>query len=134
EEARDVVDLVSRLDKDDRLLALCFYDRSAYFDESNGVLHYLGVHHTARTGGVTSLFWGKYAKHLPVGYREGREPSRPPDWFPSKFTSKDVQSATHVLVTWPDQETIDTARLRAMNLDKIDCRGRTCLYAVNPSD
>jgi hypothetical protein len=132
------VELVSRLRPTDRLLALSFHDRSAYFDESNAMNHYVGVYHTAFTGGVTSLFWGKFARHLPVGYREA-PPPRPPDWRPGEFTSDHVRAATHVLVTWPDAS--DTMRLRrgaeqlrAMtNLREEACRGRYCLYSVEAS-
>jgi hypothetical protein len=130
------VQLAERTGKSDRLLALSFHDRSAWFDESNGMNHYVGVYHTARTGGVTSLFWAKFARHLPVGYRPGVEPPRPPDWRPSDFTEEQIHHATHVLVTWPDasdskRQRAGADRLRAMDeLREIECRGRYCLYSV----
>ena len=137
-EATVAIDLVSRLRSTDRLFVLSFHDRSAYFDESNGINHYLGVHHTAQTGGVTSLFWGKYAHHLPVGYRPGVEPARPPDWRPGDFTLAQLEGSTHVLVSWPDS--LDGRRARAgaarfrddvrPRLRELACRSVYCLYAV----
>ncbi len=130
------VDLLRRLDKGDRLLALSFHDRSTFFDESNGINHYVGVYHTAFTAGMTSLFWGKFARHLPVGYRPGVELPHPADWRPSDFTETQVHHATHVLVAWPDavdsvRQRRGASRLRAMKeLYELECQGRYCLYSV----
>jgi hypothetical protein len=135
-EIEDGAMLVRRLDKSDRLLSLSFHDRSAFFDESNGMNHYVGVYHTVFSGGVTSLFWGKFARHLPVGYRAGMEPPHPADWVPSDFTDAQVRGATHVLVAWPDQDDSrrqrrGASRLRDMKeLYELACRGRYCLYSV----
>jgi hypothetical protein len=131
DEANDVVALVSKLGPGDRLLALCFEDASAFFDESNGMLHYLAVHHTVRNGGITSLFWGRSSPHLPVGYRPAREPPHPPDWDPGRVSEAHVRAATHVLVTWPDPIERSKTRLRErLGADEIECRGRTCLYEI----
>jgi len=138
-EAEDGVALVSRLVEDDRLLALSFHDRSAYFDESNAMNHYVGVYHTALTGGVTTLFWGKFARHLPIGYRRGEEPPHPYDWHPWEFTPRQVHAATHVLVAWPDandgwRKREGASRLLATpGLRAVECRGRYCLFEVESS-
>jgi len=135
-EARTVVSLVERLDPKESLLALPFHDRSEFLDEDNSVTHYFPVYYTALRGGVTSLFWGKYSHHLPVGYQAGREPVRPPDWDPSKFTRAELLAASHVLVEWPDPDDGDApatgaTRLRgelASGFTAEGCDGRWCLY------
>jgi hypothetical protein len=135
-EASAVVRLVERLDPAARVLALPFHDRSEFLDEDNSVTHYFPVYYTALRGGVTSLFWGKFSHHLPVGYRLGREPSRPPDWDPARFTRAELLGATHVLVEWPDADDGDrpasgAQRLRgelASGFAPMGCEGRWCLF------
>ncbi len=92
-EGQQVLHLVRRLGPADVLLALPFHDRSEYLDESNGLTHYLPVYHTVLNGGITSLFWGKFSHHLPVGYRPGKEPPHPPDWRPWEFTERDLAAS-----------------------------------------
>jgi hypothetical protein len=140
-EGQQVVRLVRRLGASDVLLALPFHDRSEYLDDSNGLTHYLPVYHTVLNGGVTSLFWGRFSQHLPVGYRPGKEPSHPPDWRPWEFTGRDLDGASSVLVEWPDADDDEPARegagrLRA-ELDRrspppVACEGRWCLYSRPP--
>ena len=85
EEARAAIDLAARLGPNDRVLALSFHDRSAYLDEENAVMHYLPVHHTALSGGSTTLFWGKFSRHLPIGWAPHQEPPHPQCWYPEQF-------------------------------------------------
>jgi hypothetical protein len=135
-EAEAVVRLMNGLAPTDTVLALPFHDRSEYLDESNAVTHYFPVYNTALHGGVTSLFWGKFSRHLPVGYRAGHEPSRPPDWDSSQFTREELLATSHVLVEWPDEDDGDVrasgaARLRdelADGFAPVGCDGRWCLY------
>jgi hypothetical protein len=135
-EGADVVKLVQRLGPRDVLLALAFHDRSEFLDEANSVTHYLPVYHTALNGGVTSLFWGKFSHHLPVGYRPGKEPPHPPDWKPWEFTRAHLDAASAVLVEWPDTDDGAVAVLGADPLRdelrhgfrSLECRGRWCLY------
>lgn len=136
-EANEVVRLVDRLEPTESVLALPFHDRSEYLDENNSVTHYFPMYYTALKGGLTSLFWGKFSHHLPVGYRAGHEPSRPPDWDPSKFTRTQLLATSHVLVEWPDPDDGDPSvsgatRLRrelASGFTLMACEGRWCLYA-----
>jgi uncharacterized membrane protein YhaH (DUF805 family) len=136
-EGEDVVKLVQRLGPRDILLALAFHDRSEFLDEANSITHYLPVYHTALNGGVTSLFWGRFSHHLPVGYRSGKEPPHPPDWKPWAFSRRDLDAATAVLVEWPDTDDGADAVLGADPLRgelghgfrPVECRGRWCLYA-----
>jgi hypothetical protein len=138
-EGDDVVQLVRRLGPRDVLLALAFHDRSEFLDESNSVTHYLPVYHTALNGGVTSLFWGKFSHHLPIGYRPGKEPPHPPDWKPWEFTRTDLDAASAVLVEWPDADDDGPAVLGADPLrdelrkrfSPVECRGRWCLYVTS---
>jgi hypothetical protein len=143
-EASPVVRLVARLGSRDVLLALPFRDRSAYYDRTNALLHYLPVWHTAMAGGPTSLFWGGSILHLPVAYRAGAEPPHPPDWQPWRFTNDDVRAATHVLVGAPDPdddpdaETSDAfahvaALARAGDLEEVACEDAWCLFRVTSS-
>jgi hypothetical protein len=114
------------------------HDRSDYLDGDNQVLHYAPVLHTARTGGVTSLFWGRYTPHLPVGYRAGFEPLRPPTWQPQEWTVAQLRAATHVLVTFPDDEDVDERheavarleQLRSSLLREVARNSRGALYEV----
>jgi hypothetical protein len=131
-----VLRLVRRLDASEVLLALPFHDRSEYLDDSNGLTHYLPVYHTVLNGGVTSLFWGRFSHHLPVGYRPGQEPPHPPDWRPWDFTERDLASASSILVEWPDADDDEEARRGATRLRwalgwrfaPVACEGRWCLY------
>ena len=138
-EVMQTVRLTSRLGPGDRLLALSMHDASAFLDRGNAVLHYSAVHHTVRTGGVTSLFWGRYSPRLPVGYRPGREPARPFDWSPCQLTEAQLFTFSHVIVRWPDVD--DDERLRELAarvvalrdrgaLATVACDGGCCLYEV----
>jgi hypothetical protein len=135
-EGEQVLRLVRRLDASEVLLALPFHDRSEYLDDSNGLTHYLPVYHTVLNGGVTSLFWGRFSHHLPVGYRPGQEPPHPPDWRPWDFTERDLASASSILVEWPDADDDEEARRGATRLRwalgwrfaPVACEGRWCLY------
>ena len=100
-ELMQTVRLTGRLAEDDVVLALSMHDESAYPDEGNEVLHYGAVYHTARTGGVTSMFWGKFSPRLPVGYQPGRGPPAPGDWTPWDVTDEQMTHYTHLLVRWP---------------------------------
>jgi hypothetical protein len=139
-EAANVVRLVSQLGPEDSILALSFHDRSEYLDETNAVTHYFPVYFTALRGGLTSLFWGKFSHHLPVGYRPERAPLRPPDWDPAMFTREELQDVSHVLVEWPDADDglrrVDAAaRLRTeleVGFAARGCEGRHCLYEQTP--
>lgn len=139
-EAMAVVRLVDGLQPTDTVLALPFHDRSEYLDEDNSVTHYFPVYFTALRGGVTSSFWGKFSHHLPVGYRTGREPQRPPDWDTARFTRAELTHASHVLVEWPDVEDGDARVFAAERLrDELDdgftpmgCDGRWCLFRSPP--
>ncbi len=135
-EGQQVLRLVRRLGPADVLLALPFHDRSEYLDESNGLTHYLPVYHTVLNGGITSLFWGKFSHHLPVGYRPGKEPPHPPDWRPWEFTERDLAASSSVLVEWPDADADEAARAGAARLREdlekrfapVAHEGRWCLY------
>jgi hypothetical protein len=138
-EVLHTVRLVDRLGPQDRLLALPMHDASAHLDERNAILHYAAVYHTARHGGVTSLFWGKFSPRLPVGYRPGLEPSHPPDWAPWELTDEQLQGFTHVVVRWPNED--DDARQHALaehicllvahgTLTTVACDGDSCLLEV----
>jgi hypothetical protein len=135
-EGEEVLSLVQRLRPGDTLLALPFHDRSEYLDEDNGVTHYLPVYHTVLNGGVTSLFWGKFSHHLPVGYRPGKEPLHPPDWKPWEVTREALDGASSVLVQWPDPDDDEVAIVGAAKVHEelqrgfrpVDCRSRWCLY------
>jgi len=135
-EAMQVVRLLDRLPSSATVLALPFHDRSEYLDEDNSITHYFPVYFTALRGGVTSLFWGKYSHHLPVGYLPGREPLRPPDWDPSRFTRAELEHASNVLVEWPDRDDRDSRQVGARRLEselsdgfsRLACDGRWCLY------
>jgi hypothetical protein len=135
-EARAVLRLVDRLGPTETVLALPFHDRSEFLDENNSVTHYFPVYFTALRGGTTSLFWGKFSHHLPVGFRPGHEPQRPPDWDPSKFTRAELTSTSHVLVEWPDPDDGDVPVTGASRLQEelgsgftpLACEGRWCLY------
>jgi hypothetical protein len=139
-EGEEVVRLVQRLGPRDVLLALPFHDRSDYLDEDNSVTHYLPVYHTALNGGVTSLFWGRFSHHLPVGYRPGKEPLHPPDWKPWDVTAEALEAAPSVLVEWPDGDDDEMAIAGAARLHErlqrgfrpVECRSRWCLYQKAP--
>jgi hypothetical protein len=139
-EASSVVRLVGQLAPKDTLLALPFHDRSEFLDEDNSVTHYFPVYNTALRGGVTSLFWGKFSQHLPVGYRAGHEPARPPDWDPARVTRGQLLASSHVMVEWPDAGDADFRRYGAdrvrQELDSgfapMGCDGRWCLYKSPP--
>jgi hypothetical protein len=134
-EGQQVLRLVRRLGPSDVLLALPFHDRSEYLDDSNGLTHYLPVYHTVLNGGVTSLFWGRFSHHLPVGYRPGKEPPHPLDWRPWEFAERDLAAASSVLVEWPDGDDDEQPREGADRLRKelgvrftpVACDGRWCL-------
>jgi hypothetical protein len=111
-EVMQTVRLVERLGPGDTVLALSMHDESAYLDERNEILHYAPVYHTARTGGVTSLFWGKFSPRLPIGYRPGQNPPAPGDWAPWEMTDDQLTHYTHVVVRWPAAD--DDARLVAL--------------------
>ncbi len=136
-EATEVLHLVAQLDPKSTLLSLPFHDRSEYLDEDNSVTHYFPVYYTAVDGGVTSSFWGKFSHHLPVGFRAGREPHKPPDWDTAQFTREELLAASHVLVEWPDDDDGDwrvaaAIRLRqelAAGFAPMGCAGRWCLFA-----
>jgi hypothetical protein len=136
-EAAKVVRLVSQLRPEDSILALSFHDRSEYLDETNAVTHYFPVYFTALRGGLTSLFWGKFSHHLPIGYRPERAPLRPPDWDPAMFTREELTLVSHVLVEWPDPDDgprrVDAAARLVSELETgfvaKGCEGRHCLYA-----
>jgi hypothetical protein len=139
-EGQEVLALVQRLGASDVLLALPFHDRSEYLDDSNGLTHYLPVYHTVLNGGVTSLFWGRFSHHLPIGYRPGKEPPHPPDWRPWEFTDRDIGAASSVLVEWPDSDDDPPAQDGAARLrvelkgrfTPVACEGRWCLYQHSP--
>lgn len=122
------------------VLALPFHDGSPHLDPANGALHYTAVLHTAWSGGVTSLFWGKFSPHLPVGYRPGRAPSHPPDGRPWEWGPQDLEGKTHLFVLGPPSEgdTLDEvvadaqARARAACGAPPVCAGRGCLCALRP--
>lgn len=140
-EAEEVVSILQRLGPSDVLLALPFHDRSDSLDEANSATHYLPVYHTALNGGVTSLFWGKFSHHLPVGYRPGKEPLHPPDWKPWEVTRQALESASCVLVEWPDADDDEPAIVGAARLHEqlqrafrpVECRSRWCLYRKDDS-
>ncbi len=120
--------LLERLAPSDRLLALPMHDASSYLDERNAILHYAAVYHTARSGGVTSLFWGKFNPHLPVGYLPGQHPKSPPDWSPWKVTDEDLADYTHVIVRWPAAD--DDRELRELGPRIEALRDRGELEAI----
>lgn len=133
--------LVAQLRPGDRLLALTLHDTSAYLDERNAILHYAPVYHTARSGGVTSLFWARFTPRLPIGYVPSREPRRPPDWAPWELTDEQIVDYTHVLVRWPAAE--DDIRLHALEgrleeyrrrgkLTSLASDGDCSLFAIGP--
>ncbi len=99
-----------------RSCLLRMHDTSAYLDERNSILHYAPVFHTARTGGVTSLFWASYTPRLPVGY-SSEGPRRPPDWAPWELREEELADYTHVLVRWPVAD--DDIRLHSLR-DRIE--------------
>jgi hypothetical protein len=104
--------LIERLAPSDRLLSLSMHDASSYLDERNAILHYAAVYHTARSGGVTSLFWGKFTPRLPVGYLPGKQPDGPPDWSPWMVTENQLAGFTHVVVRWPtDRDDVELREL-----------------------
>jgi hypothetical protein len=135
-EAEPATELVRTLAPQDRLLALSFHDRSAWFDEDNSMLHDLPVYFTARTAGTTTLFWGRFDRHLPVGYRPGGEPHHPPPYSPDLWTEEDLGAATHVLVALPDADDDEQLRAGAARLIRsgavqpLACGGRFCLFGV----
>lgn len=138
-EVMQAVRLVDRLTPEDRVLALPMHDSSAYLDESNAVLHYEAVHHTARNAGITSLFWGRFSTRLPIGYRTGREPSHPFDWAPWELRDEQLAAFSHVLVRWPsldDEERLRRLGMRVENLrsrgvlSTVACDGSCCLFEV----
>ena len=124
EEVAQTTRLLERLGPSDRLLALSMHDASSFLDERNGVLHYAAVYHTARSGGVTSLFWGKFTPRLPVGYREGQQPKAPPDWSPWMVTEEELADFTHVIVRWPSAK--DDLELRELGprIEALRDRGK----------
>ena len=141
DEVMETVRLVRRLAPDDVLLSLSMHDESAYLDEGNEVLHYAAVYHTARTGGVTSMFWGKFSPRLPVGYRPGLGPPAPGDWTPWDVTDEQMTHYTHLVVRWPspseDAHDIALAKRLAMMerdgmLEPIAIDGACELFTVTP--
>jgi hypothetical protein len=141
-EIMQTVRLVERLGPEDSVLALPMHDESAYMDERNEILHYAAVYHTARTGGVTSLFWGKFSPRLPVGYRTGQAPPAPADWSPWEMTEEQLLHYTHVVVRWPapgeDERLLALARRigaleRAGSLRPLASDGACALFAVASS-
>jgi hypothetical protein len=144
-ELAPAVHLMARLGPSDRLLSLPMHDDSAYLEDANSVLHYDAMFHTARTGGITSLFWAKFSPRLPIGYRPLKEPAHPPDWAPWALEETQLTSYTHVFVRWPapDEEARThelAARVVRMRdagvLVPLACEGGCCLFAVNvvPAD
>jgi hypothetical protein len=140
-ELAPAVRLTERLAPGDRLLSLPMHDDSAYLEEANAVLHYDAVFHTARTGGVTSLFWARFSPRLPVGYAPLAEPARPPDWAPWAIEDAQLMTYSHVLVRWPapdEEERMHgladrVVRLRERRvLEPIACDEGCCLFAVRP--
>lgn len=137
-EAHAASALAERLGKDDRVLALSFHDQSDYLDEENAVLHYLPVMHTALNGGTTTLFWGKFSRHLPIGYRPGREPPHPLTWKPEEWNPAQLRAATHVLVSLPTaDDSLEKQRAAARLLEqdgrairRVACDGNFCLFKV----
>jgi hypothetical protein len=122
-EVTQMTRLIDRLAPPDRLLALSMHDASAYLDENNAVLHYAAVYHTARSGGVTSLFWGKFTPRLPIGFRAGQEPKRPPDWSPWLVTDEELADFSHLIIRAPEPD--DDAVFHDLNarLAKMSERG-----------
>ncbi len=120
--------LLERLAPSDRLLSLSMHDASSYLDERNGILHYAAVYHTARSGGVTSLFWGKFTPRLPVGYLPGQEPKGPPDWSPWMVTEEQLAGFTHVIVRWPTDR--DDVELRELGPRIVALRDHGELAAI----
>jgi hypothetical protein len=138
EEARAAVALAQKLGPDDRVLALSFHDRSAYLDEDNAVMHYLPVHHTASSGGSTTLFWGKFSRHLPIGWAPQQEPPHPQCWYPEEFNDAQLSAATHVLVSLPHdddelEKKVGAQRLLSLvgtRLSRVACERDFCLFEV----
>jgi len=123
DEQMQTVRLVGRLAKDDVVLSLSMHDESAYIDEGNEILHYAAVYHTARTGGVTSMFWGKFSPRLPVGYRPGQGPPAPGDWTPWDVTDEQMTHYTHVVVRWPTAGDDAHRRALAQRLEALEQDG-----------
>lgn len=138
EEARPGVELAGRLGPSDRVLGLSFHDRSAYFEEDNVILHYVPVHHTALSGGSTTLFWGKFSRHLPIGWAPNQQPPQPRCWFPEEFNDAQLADASHVLVSLPHpddpfEKKAGAQRLLSLvgtRLSRIACERDWCLLAV----
>lgn len=71
---------------------------------SNGFAPYFEVHrfvplyYTIDRGGIAALFWGRYAPHLPVGYRPGMRPPTPPESNPGDLGEIDLRAFDLVLM------------------------------------
>jgi hypothetical protein len=138
-EALPALRLVARAEPGRSILGLAFHGHSAQFGKIFRVTHFLSLYYTVLEGGIDTQFWARYTPHLPIGYRPGKRPSQPPDWYPERF-DQDVhlQDVDFVLL---EQASDDDARQARASSDRarreiedrcetIACEGRYCLYRV----
>lgn len=142
-EARGPLSLVERVPPDALLKTVIFHDQSDDFGEAFGVAHFLPVYFTARRGGITTQFWGRFTSHLPVAYRDGMEPVHAPDWSPAELRRGHLRDPGYLLVSWPNPEDDPRADLAGADqvrrviggrVDEVACEGLWCLYRVPGGD
>jgi hypothetical protein len=117
------------------LLPLVFDGHSRHFGRIFRLSHFLALHYTLRSEGITTQFWAGYTEHLPVMLRPGAElPRTPADWNPSRLAPGDLQGVDYVLLQRPPRN--DQRESAARRVEKMvqaravsaSCDGVWCLY------
>jgi hypothetical protein len=120
------------------MLPLVFHNSVESFGKLYRLNHYLPMYYTARHGGISTQFWGRYTPHLPIDYKAGKRPRATVDWRPWEFKPGDLVDADWVLVG--GSEPGDPRRVREAS-DQVTeylrranylhaCDGRWCLFRV----
>jgi hypothetical protein len=137
-EVDDVRAAMDGAETEGMLMPLVFDGSSAHFAHRFAITHHLSMLYTVERGGASTQFWAQYTNHLPIGYRDGREPSHTADWKPQRFVPSHLDDVRYVLVKRPSQADPLAARNIHDNVMErlgdhatLDhCGAKWCLYDV----
>ncbi len=138
QEARPAIALLDKARPPGLLASLVYGNRSAHFGKQFRLTHFLPMYYTVLHGGTNTQFWARYTAHLPIGFRRGARPARPPDWKVNRFHPRQLKDSDFLLVQAPahdaprgPREAYRKAmvRIRPM-VRQVSCEGDWCLYQV----
>lgn len=104
QEAAPVLELLKLAEPKGMLAPVSFHEHSDHFGKQFHLTHFLPMYYTVNQGGVSTQFWARYTKHLPIAYLPGKDPPKPPDLSPHLLEAKHLEGADWYLVELAREE------------------------------